>query len=42
MELLNEGDGIDLSLDLLRPKEMLEGLGRPCLLAEKDDIIFAL
>lgn len=38
MELLNEGDGIDLSLDLRRPKDMLEGRGRPCRFAEKEVI----
>jgi hypothetical protein len=38
MELLKEGDGIDLSSDLRRPKEMFDGLGRPCRLAEKDGI----
>ena len=39
MELLNDGEGIDLSSDRLRPKEMLDGLGRPCRLAEKDDML---
>lgn len=38
MELLKDGEGIDLSSERRRPNDMLEGRGRPLRFAENEDI----